>query len=144
MCGWGARIYKVDVISPININFSKNCIYQRTINPSTITSPAHLYSTLRNLYFNMRIFLLPISTRRTLIYCERIQHQINGSQQPATSYSIGSITDKIVNKANATWADWENAEKGWKKKLTVYGNEYVFSRIPFEGTKSCFEEMSFI
>ena len=80
----------------------------------------------------MRIFLLPISTRRTLIYCERIQSQLNGSHQPAPAYSIGSITDKIVNKANATWAEWENAEKGWKKKLTVYGNDLVFSRIAFE------------
>lgn len=80
----------------------------------------------------MRIFLLPISTRRTLIYCERVvQQQVNGSQQ-ASKMSVASITDRIVNKANQTWTDWENAEKGWKKKLTVYGNEYVFSRIPFE------------
>jgi len=91
----------------------------------------------------MRIFLLPISTRRTLIYCERVQQQLNGGPKAAAAatatadanantYSIASITDKIVNKANKTWAEWENAEKGWKKKLTVYGNEYVFSRIPFE------------
>jgi len=90
----------------------------------------------------MRIFLLPISTRRTLIYCERVQHQLNGGPKAAAAtttantdtnpYSIASITDKVVNKANKTWAEWENAEKGWKKKLTVYGNEYVFSRIPFE------------
>lgn len=43
----------------------------------------------------MRIFLLPISARRTLIYCERVQHELNKSQP--------SIADRIVNKANQTW-----------------------------------------
>ncbi|KAL1305277.1 hypothetical protein AAFC00_002185 [Neodothiora populina] len=72
----------------------------------------------------MRIFLLPISTRRTLIYCERVHQQLDGKGP--------SIVDRLVNKANSTWAEWESDKTGWKKKLTVYGNEYVFSRIPFE------------
>jgi len=78
----------------------------------------------------MRIFLLPISTRRTLIYCERAHGQL-GSGGPSQTW-ISSQTDRIVNKANETWANWENAPGGWKKKLTGYGNEYVFSRISFE------------
>lgn len=68
----------------------------------------------------MRLFLLPVSARRTLIYCEKV--------------NVGdklSYTDRAVNKASSTWASWEKAEKGWQKKLTVYGNE-VFRRIPFE------------
>jgi len=32
---------------------------------------------------------------------------------------------------NETWANWENAEKGWKKQLTTYGNK-MLTRIPFE------------
>lgn len=77
----------------------------------------------------MRIFLLPVSTRRTLIYCERMQTQLTGTPPP--------IQDRIVNKVATTWASWEKYEKGWQKKVTVYGNQ-MFRRIPFEewGLKS--------
>jgi len=71
----------------------------------------------------MRLFLLPVSTRRTLIYCERVQEAVQGAKQP--------ISDRIINKASATWAEWEKAEKGWQKKLTVYGNQ-LFMKIPYE------------
>ncbi|KXS96712.1 hypothetical protein AC578_148 [Pseudocercospora eumusae] len=71
----------------------------------------------------MRLFLLPVSTRRTLIYCERVQEHVSGSKPP--------LQERIINKASTTWAAWEKAEKGWQKKLTVYGNQ-VFKRIPFE------------
>lgn len=84
----------------------------------------------------MRIFLLPISTRRTLIYCDRVQTQLKsagvGAGGGGTTTSQPSIPDRIVRKANETWAEWENSETRWKKRLTVLGNEYVFSRIPFE------------
>ncbi|KAK5116556.1 hypothetical protein LTR85_009181 [Meristemomyces frigidus] len=78
----------------------------------------------------MRLFLLPISTRRTLIYCERVQEAVKGGAKPP-------ISDRIINKASQTWADWEKAEKGWQKRLTVYGNQ-LFMRIPYEewGLKS--------
>ncbi|KAI6901981.1 hypothetical protein D0869_02011 [Hortaea werneckii] len=77
----------------------------------------------------MRLFLLPVSTRRTLIYCERVQEAVQGAQQP--------ISERIINKASQTWAQWEKAERGWQKKLTVYGNQ-LFMRIPYEewGLKS--------
>jgi len=68
----------------------------------------------------MRIFLLPVSTRRTLIYCEKLQL----GDQP-------SISDKVVNKATTTWTSWEKYEKGWQRKITDYGNQ-LFRRIPFE------------
>jgi len=74
----------------------------------------------------MRIFLLPISTRRTLLYCERIE-----------SSSKQTWTDRIINRTSKTWSQWERAEKGWQKTLTVWGNS-VLNRIPFEewGLKS--------
>ncbi|KAH9812642.1 Mitochondrial K+-H+ exchange-related [Teratosphaeria destructans] len=77
----------------------------------------------------MRLFLLPISTRRTLIYCERIQESIAGKKPP--------ITDRVTNFAADTWAKWEKAEKGWQKQLTEYGNR-MLKRIPYEewGLKS--------
>ncbi|KIW02200.1 uncharacterized protein PV09_06356 [Verruconis gallopava] len=70
----------------------------------------------------MRFFLLPISTRRTLIYCERAKPP--PGQKP-------SIQDRIVSKANETWLSFEKADGGWKKTLTTYGNK-VFRRIPYE------------
>lgn len=72
----------------------------------------------------MRIFLLPVSTRRTLLYCERMQTQLAGGAKPP-------VQDRIVNKVATTWSSWEKHEKGWQKKVTVYGNE-MFKRIPFE------------
>ena len=78
----------------------------------------------------MRLFLLPISTRRTLIYCERVQQQFAEGQKPP-------ITERILTKASTTWAQWERAEKGWQKRLTIEGNR-LFKRIPYEewGLKS--------
>ena len=71
-----------------------------------------------------RLFLLPISTRRTLIYCERaLPNLAPGTKQP--------IGDRIINKSSEVWTTWERAEKGWQKKVTEYGNA-LFRRIPFE------------
>lgn len=77
----------------------------------------------------MRLFLLPISARRTLIYCER---------RSAATGEKPSLLDKATNKANQTWADWEKAPSdppwykgGWKKTLTVQGNR-VLRRIPYQ------------
>ncbi|CAD0084441.1 unnamed protein product [Aureobasidium vineae] len=72
----------------------------------------------------MRLFLLPISTRRTLLYCDRVATQVNASGKL-------SYHDRIVNKANETWASWENSPNKYKKKLTDYGN-IVFNRISYE------------
>lgn len=73
----------------------------------------------------MRLFLLPISTRRSLIYCEKLHEK---------AVSERTILDKITIKANETWAAWEKDEKAlgnWKKKVTIYGN-HALKRIPYE------------
>jgi hypothetical protein len=70
----------------------------------------------------MRLFLLPISTRRTLLYCER---------KPNQSVTSQSYLSRITNKANVTWVAWEKAESGWKKQVTVYGNK-MLDRIPYQ------------
>jgi Mitochondrial K+-H+ exchange-related len=76
----------------------------------------------------MRFFLLPISTRRALIYCQRLQ------EKPTTELGL---VQKTINKVPQTWAKWETAESGWKKKLTEYGNRGL-QRIPYQewGLKS--------
>lgn len=73
----------------------------------------------------MRLFLLPISTRRSLLYCQKLH------EKPA---SERTILDKVTNKASETWVAWEKDEKaiwGWKKKVTFYGNQ-ALKRIPYE------------
>ena len=80
----------------------------------------------------MRLFLLPISTRRSLIYC---QQGINLSPRQLTW--AHNPVEKATAKGSETWLQWEKAESGWKKKVTVYGNK-LFQRLPFEewGLKS--------
>jgi hypothetical protein len=79
----------------------------------------------------MRLFLLPVSTKRTLIYCERVPDTIlaSGAKPP--------LSERIIDRASKQWMTWEKAEKGWQKQLTVYGNK-LFRRLPFEewGLKS--------
>jgi hypothetical protein len=73
----------------------------------------------------MRLFLLPISTRRSLIYCERVHEKAPKDR---------SIIDKVTIKANETWSAWEKDDKAvgnWKKKVTFYGN-HALKRIPYE------------
>ncbi|KAI6716570.1 hypothetical protein JHW43_000829 [Diplocarpon mali] len=76
----------------------------------------------------MRLFLLPISTRRTLIYCQRLN---------VTTIEQQGWLDKGTHKAAALWARWEQKDSGWQKKVVNYGNE-ALKRIPYEewGLKS--------
>lgn len=74
----------------------------------------------------MKLFLLPISTRRALIYCEPLSNLMPVSKQ--------SYLDRAVSKANTTWATWEKDTKAignWKKRTTNWGN-IMLRRIPFE------------
>jgi Mitochondrial K+-H+ exchange-related len=77
----------------------------------------------------MRIFLLPISTRQALIYCQKPAVQANAKPT--------SLVDRAITKAAATWAKWEQAEKGWQKTIVAYGNAGL-KRIPYQewGLKS--------
>ncbi|KAI9761632.1 MAG: hypothetical protein M1835_008144 [Candelina submexicana] len=76
----------------------------------------------------MRLFLLPISTRRTLIYCQRLNQQLSSEL---------TYADKITSRAAATWVKWEKGNMKWQQTVTHYGNK-AFKRIPFEewGLKS--------
>ena len=75
----------------------------------------------------MRLFLLPISTRQSLIYCQK------RSRLPGQTTYI----DRITSKASERWMLWEKYESGWQKKITEYGNK-LFQRLSYEewGLKS--------
>ncbi|KAH6659581.1 mitochondrial K+-H+ exchange-related-domain-containing protein [Truncatella angustata] len=76
----------------------------------------------------MRIYLLPISTRRTLLYCQKLETKTADSK---------SYVDKATAKAAKLWAGWEKKESGWQKTIVNYGNK-ALQRIPYEewGLKS--------
>jgi hypothetical protein len=76
----------------------------------------------------MRLFLLPISTRRALVYCQRP----NVNPADATS-----LLEKARVRAANLWAAWEKKESGWQHKVVTYGNQ-ALKRIPYEewGLKS--------
>lgn len=76
----------------------------------------------------MRLLLLPISTRRTLLYCQRLN---------VTTTEKQTLLDKAQDRAARLWAGWEKKERGWQRKVVDYGN-YAFRRIPYEewGLKS--------
>ncbi|KAH6632759.1 mitochondrial K+-H+ exchange-related-domain-containing protein [Chaetomium tenue] len=76
----------------------------------------------------MRLYLLPISTRRTLLYCQHLN--LPASEKPTWS-------NWLQAKAARTWSGWEKQEKGWQKSVVNYGNQ-ALRRIPYEewGLKS--------
>ena len=78
----------------------------------------------------MRLFLLPISTRRTLIFCERVQESLSSTTQTGAT-TKQPYSERLITKASETWAGWEKKESGWQKKVTEAGNT-LFRRIPFE------------
>lgn len=77
----------------------------------------------------MRLYLLPLSTRRTLIYAQRLG--------VTTTQSESGLLNKTTAAAARLWARWETKEKGWQKKVVDYGN-VAMRRIPYEewGLKS--------
>lgn len=76
----------------------------------------------------MRLFLLPISTRRALVYCQR--PNVSGAES-------SSLIEKGRVRAANLWASWEKKESGWQRKVVDYGNQ-ALKRIPYEewGLKS--------
>ncbi|OJI97237.1 hypothetical protein ASPVEDRAFT_36648 [Aspergillus versicolor CBS 583.65] len=76
----------------------------------------------------LRLFVVPISTRRALIYARLLRKDVSKER---------SILDRITDKAAQTWAKWEEADKGWKTHIVSWGNR-VQQRIPYEewGLKS--------
>ncbi|SZF02155.1 unnamed protein product [Blumeria hordei] len=69
----------------------------------------------------MRLFLIPISTSRTLIYCQRLNLK---------SAVKETWSDKGILRAAKLWTDWKDGTS-WQKKVVKYGNQ-LLRKIPFE------------
>ena len=69
----------------------------------------------------MRLFLLPISTRQSLIYCQRRTPQLSEKT---------TLLDRVATKGANLWLTWEKKESGWQNKVTSYGNK-LFQRLPY-------------
>ena len=76
----------------------------------------------------MRLYLLPVSTRRTLLYCQKLK---------AAETKKQTWADWVQSKAARTWSEWEQKDSGWQRKVVGYGN-HALRRIPYEewGLKS--------
>ena len=69
---------------------------------------------------SFRLFYLPISTRRFLIYACPL-----GPPAPGRG-----LVDRAVHKTNALWAKWEHSDVSWQKTVVRWGNK-AFARIPY-------------
>lgn len=78
----------------------------------------------------MRLFVLPVSTRQALLYCQRRVPRPDASVKP-------SLSDRVTQRASQTWLNWEKKDSGWQKRVTDYGNK-LFQRLPYQeyGLKS--------
>lgn len=72
----------------------------------------------------MRLFLLPVSTRQSLIYCAKVVEQLPPGAKAKSS-------DKIGTKIAAQWAAWEKKPSGFQKQVAVYGSK-LLQRIPYQ------------
>ncbi|KAK3491606.1 mitochondrial K+-H+ exchange-related-domain-containing protein [Neurospora crassa] len=79
----------------------------------------------------MRLYLLPISTRRTLLYCQKLQPPSASAASTSTTKQKQSWGDYIQTKAALTWASWEKKESGWQKAVASYGNQ-LLRKLPYE------------
>ncbi|PHH56111.1 hypothetical protein CFIMG_003489RA [Ceratocystis fimbriata CBS 114723] len=71
----------------------------------------------------MRLFVLPVSTKRSLLYAQRFN--------ATTTATNASLSDRLTRRANAMWASWEAKDGGWQKHLVLYGNK-LLRQIPME------------
>ena len=76
----------------------------------------------------MRLFLLPISPKHTLLYAQRLNRQLVNKQ---------GYIERITAWANKKWTQWEASDGRVQKKVTAWGNA-AFNRIPYQewGLKS--------
>jgi len=71
----------------------------------------------------MRILLLPLTRRQTLLIAQRLTE--NESNKPSP------ILKWIMTKTQQTWSDWGNSSTKWKQKTVATGNK-LLDKIDWE------------
>jgi Mitochondrial K+-H+ exchange-related len=71
----------------------------------------------------MRILLLPLTRRQTLLFAQRLAENEANNPSPLAAW--------ITNKVQKTWADWGKSETRWKSKTVSVGNK-LLDKIDWE------------
>lgn len=71
----------------------------------------------------MRILLLPLTRRHTLLYAQRLTE--NEANKP------NRLVAWAMARTQKTWADWENSNTKWKKKTVETANR-LLDKIDWE------------
>ena len=65
----------------------------------------------------MRILLLPLTRRQTLLYAQRLTENEAHKPSPYLTWAL--------NKTQKTWAEWGKSETAWKAKTVATGNRLL-------------------
>ena len=71
----------------------------------------------------MRILLLPLTRRQTLLYAQRLTENQLNKPSPLLTW--------IVTKTQKTWAEWGKSDTRWKLKTVEMGNK-LLDKIDWE------------
>jgi len=65
----------------------------------------------------MRILLLPLTRRHTLLYAQRLTENDSHKPHPWLTWAL--------HKAQQTWAEWGKSDTKWKSKTVATGNKLL-------------------
>lgn len=65
----------------------------------------------------MRILLLPLTRRQTLLFSQRLTENASYKPSPWLVW--------IMRKTQKTWSDWGKSETKWKSKTVATGNKLL-------------------
>jgi hypothetical protein len=71
----------------------------------------------------MRILLLPLTRRQTLLFAQRLTENPLNKPSPWLTW--------IMRKTQKTWSDWGKSETKWKSKTVATGNK-LLAKIDWE------------
>lgn len=71
----------------------------------------------------MRILLLPLTRRQTLLFSQRLTQNASNKPSPWLSW--------IMTKTQKTWSDWGKSDTKWKSKTFTTGNK-LLDKIDWE------------
>src|SRR6266496_3624262 len=71
----------------------------------------------------MRILLLPLTRRHTLLFAQRLTENASNKPSPWLSW--------VMKKTQKTWSEWGRSETKWKLKTVATGNK-LLDKIDWE------------